>query len=128
MARKKVRKYDSIDKVEFLLRTYFITKKQEVIDALLKQYGFESVDDLHEAEYKKFFFGFDCGFVYVETKNKEQLHEWELDNDKWSAKVYEYKLNIPYYSQSTSAKMFQLRYALEQLDLTEQYFASMRLD
>lgn len=126
MARRKVRKYETVEDVRRNLNNYFYLHNNEVIQDLLEKTGFNTVTELQYAECHTMRFGFDCGWVWAGTKNSAQRHEWELDNGEYSAKVN--RINYPYNSQSTTCKRIQLNKALEDLGLTDQYYAYVRLD
>lgn len=126
MARTKVRHYETVDEVRRKINNYFYLHENEVMKDLLEKTGFNSKEELIDAECHQMRFGLDCGWVWAGTKNSEQRHEWELDNGKYGAKVN--RIDYPYNSQSTTCKEIQLDKALEDLRLTDQYYAYVRLD
>lgn len=125
MARTKVRHYETVEDVRRKINNYFYLHENEVIENLLYETGFKTVDDLWNAEYNMGF-GFDCGWVWVITTNKEQNHEWVLDNGRYDA--YVTMIKYPYNTQSTTCKEIQLNKALKDLNMDSQYMAYVRLD
>lgn len=125
MARRKVRNYESVEVVRNRINDYFENHHGEVIDEMLKQLKFDSLDSLWDSEYRGYF-GFDCGWVWVCTLNSEQDREWRLDNGKYDA--YVTRIKYPYNSQSTTCKEIQLNKALKDLGMDHQYMAYVRLD
>lgn len=125
MAKRKVRNYESVDVVRNRINNYFETHHDEVIQHMVKETGFDSFDDLWDAEYHMAF-GLDCGWVWVYSMNKEQRHEWALDNGKYDA--YVTMIKYPYNTQSTTCKEIQLNKALKDLNMDGQYMAYVRLD
>lgn len=124
MARRKTRIYVSTEQLKDIVDNYFITHRNEVIEAMLKEYGFSCIEELRYAEYQMRF-GLDCGWVWLKTSNKEQEHEWVLDNGKYDA--YVRWISYPYNTQSTTLKQFMLNKAIKDLGF-EDYYAYTRLD
>jgi hypothetical protein len=70
-------------------------------------------------------FGFDCGWIHLHPKNKEMLHEWELDNGIYCAYVHAMpSLNC----QSTTIKRVQVEKAVRDLGLEKDFYVLTRLD
>lgn len=126
MARTKVRHYETVEDVRRKINNYFYLHENEVMKDLLEKTGFNSKEELLDAECHQMRFGFDCGWVWVYSRNKDQRHEWALDNGKYDA--YVTMIKYPYNTQSTTCKEIQLNKALEDLGLTNQYMAYVRLD
>lgn len=122
---KKIRHYDSTLKLQELLNTYFLARREDVLKDLLEKTGFNTMEELRNAEHNSYW-GLDCGFVWMATANPEQHREWVLDNGKYDAKVRGIK--YPYNCQSVTLKQIQLRKAIEDLELTGQYYPEVRLD
>ena len=123
MGRRKIRNYPNKEYYKDLFNEYFATHSDEVIANMLEETGFNSLDELHDAEFKMYF-GFDCGFTYFIPCNKEMTREWRLDN-------YDnllYGIRESYMSQSTTLKEIQCRYALAQLHMEDEFFVYSRLD
>lgn len=135
MARRKVRKYVSKDYIETVFENYFNTHRDEVIQYMIDQVNlmytdknFKTLEELHDFDIHGSYyggFGLDCGWVWLKPKNKEQAHEWFLDNDR----IPDYASpSLPYNTQSTTLKRMQLRRALEGLGLQDEYSLYERLD
>lgn len=125
MARRKIRNYESTNYLREYLNHYFETQSENVIEAMIKEFGFNDLNELREAEYNMRF-GLDCGWVWLKTLNKKQEHEWILDNGKYDAFVT--CIRYPYDTQSTTLKNFMLNKAIKDLGLENTYYAYIRLD
>ena len=126
MARKKIRNYKSIEQVRDIFNDYFYTHESEVIDHMLKEVNMSSLDEVWEYCNKHCGFGFDCGWVWLGAENNEQSREWRLDNGDYRDHVSGF--DYPYNSQSTTLKEIQLRKALKDLGLENDYYIITRLD
>ena len=135
MARTKIRNYWSVDEVKDFINEYFKEYHDEVIDYLIKEVNkmldknFKTIDELNEFDIHGSYyggFGLDCSWVRVKTFNKDQYREWVLDNGKYNAEVW--GIRCPYNTQSTTCKEIQIKKALNDLGLNDQYYASVRLD
>ena len=124
MGRKKIRKHESRGYYETMLDNYFDEHRDEVVQYMLNQLGYESVDALWDDEYRMAF-GFDCGWIYLIPRNSEMYHEWELDNGKYGAHIY---CKPPYNSQSTTIQREQVEKAVSDLGLEDKFWISVRLD
>jgi len=124
MARKKVRNYPSIEDYEKQFDEYFKEHYNDVVDYVLKETGYSSLEKLRFAE-QNMAFGLDCGWVYLCPRNTEMEHEWILDNDKYSAKVY---LRDPMRTQSVTIKRLCAEKLIEDLGLENIFYISERLD
>ena len=125
MARTKVRKYPSTGYVREMINRYFNENRDVVLADLLEKTSFADMNELRDAE-RRSYFGFDCGWVYLETANPEQYREWVLDNGKYDAKVG--RLDYPFNCQSVTCKEIQLDKAIKDLGLTGNYYSASRLD
>ena len=124
MGRRKVRHYPSVEFYEGMLKEYFETHRGEVIGNLLDTLGYDSLEELQEAEYNMKF-GLDCGWIHLHPKNKEMSHEWALDNGIYCAYVHAMpSLNC----QSTTIKRVQVEKAVRDLGLEDTFYISERLD
>ena len=128
MGRKKIRNYPSINAVENKINEYFDTHSEEVISKMLEEFDFDSLDSLWEYEYNHMGMNCDCGFVWLYTHNTSQEHEWILDDPYGGYGAYASRFNYPYNTQSTTLKEFELRHALEALDMNDDYYIKIRLD
>lgn len=135
MARRKIRYYLSTEQVARIINNWLEVNKEEVIEHLIKEVNemmgkdFKTLEELKEFDIHGSFvggFGFDCGWVKVRTYNKDQFKEWTLDNGKYNAEVW--GIRCPYETQSTTCKEIQIKYALDQMKLNDQYYTSIRLD
>lgn len=125
MGRRKVRNYNTRDFYRELFDDYFKTHNEEVMQEVLEQTGFRTVEDLSQAEYHGYF-GLDCGWIVLTPKNKEQAHEWFLDDDRISSKMF---VHNPWYNcQSTTIQEIMIRKALKDLGLENEFSMSVRLD
>ena len=125
MARNKIRHYDSTELVAIKIQRYFDSHK-EVIDHLLKEVRMNNLDEVWEFENRHCGWYGDCGFVRVKTFSEDQRKEWVLDNGKYNDMVY--GIRCPYDSQSTTLKDIQIRKALKDLNMDNQYYTDIRLD
>ena len=125
MARRKIRKHDSVLIVKSKINNWIEKHDNEIIKNMLDKTGYDSIEQLREDEYHGRF-GLDCGWVWLCTKNEEQYHEWFLDNNKYPD--YVSGIDYPYNSQSTTLKEIQCRYILKEMDLEDKYFPYVRLD
>ena len=134
MAKRKVRNYPSVEHVEELVNNYFDEHKEEVIDYMISETNrelgkdFKDLDDLHDFEFGSGCggFGLDCGWVWLYAKNKDQRHEWFLDNDR--IPNYASPHNWPYHTQSTTLKQYQMKKAIDDLNLSNDYMVYTKLD
>ena len=135
MARRKVRYYPTTEDVANIINNYFKEHREEVIEDMIAKVNrsynksFNTLDELHQFDvYGSYYggFGLDCGWVRVKTMNKEQLREWTLDNGKWDALVW--GISCPYNTQSTTLQEIMVNKALQDLGMTDTYYASVRLD
>lgn len=124
MGRKKVRKHQSIAYYEAMLKDYFSEHKDDVVEYMLGNLGYDSLDDLWNDEYRMKF-GFDCGWIYLIPRDKEMYHEWELDNGKYGAHIF---CRTPYNTQSTTIQREQVEKAVHDLGLEDKFWISVRLD
>lgn len=62
----------------------------------------------------------------ITPKNKEQAHEWFLDDDRISSKMFVH--NPCYNCQSTTIQEIMVRKALKDLKLEDVFHMSVRLD
>lgn len=125
MARRKIRHYLPTSVIAERINKYFREHKEEVIQNMLKETGFDDLNKLHDYEFN-YGFGFDCGWVWVKTRSFEQEREWVLDNGKYDALVT--GLLTPYSTQSTTLKKIMVDDALEKLGMSGDYFSYVRLD
>lgn len=125
MSRTKVRNYPTTEKIKYILNDYFQEHEEDVIKDLLDKTGFDSIENLQNAEHYSYF-GFDCGWVWLATANYIQEEEWIKDNGKYDAKVR--GIQYPFNCQSVTCKKIQLEKAIKDLGLTGQYYAEVRLD
>ena len=124
MGRRKVRHYPSVEFYEEMLREYFETHRREVIGNLLDTLGYDSLEELQEAECNMKF-GLDCGWIHLRPKDKEMSHEWALDNGIYGAYVCARpSLNC----QSTTIKRVQVEKAVKDLGLEDKFYITERLD
>lgn len=126
MARRKIRKFNSISYYENLLSEYFNNNRYIIVENLIKETGYENLEKLTEDEFKMAF-GFDCGLVYLQPKSKEMRHEWELDNGKYNDRLF-VSHNLPYNSQSTTIQMIETEKAVNDLELNNLFDIKIWLD
>lgn len=111
-----------------LVNGFFNQNRENVLNDLCLRNGFENIDELSDYE-SHGGFGFDCGWVYITPYNREERKAWAKEQgSKYDTHILEYKLNIPYFSQSTTCKSYQIRKALKELGLDEDYWVDVRLD
>ena len=103
MARTKVRNYESREVWQERIIAYLKEHKEKYIRLVLQTLGYETTDELRDAEYNQNRFGLDCGWVKLVPKNKEMAREWKLDNDNIPAAIYDVA-NTIYSTQSTTIK------------------------
>ena len=132
---RKVRHYPTVGEVENIFNDYFNTHRDEVIDYMLDQVNlmytdknFKTLDELRDFDIMggpMGGFGLDCGWVWLKPKNKDQAHEWFLDNNR----IPDYASpKLVYNTQSTTLKRMQLSLALRNLGLGDKYSLYERLD
>jgi hypothetical protein len=121
---KKVRYFKSKQYYENVLNDYFEVHKDRVLQNLLEKTGCSDMEQLRRDEFGMRW-GLDCGFVTLAPTNPNMQHEWELDNGKYSYKLW---LDYPYPSQSVTLKDIQARFLLEDLNLTKDFYIDVRLD
>ena len=136
MPRKKIRKYVSKNYIENIFNDYFETYRDEIIQYMIDQVNlmytdknFKTLEELADFDINGSYyggFGLDCGWVWLKPLNKEQAHEWFLDNDR--IPDYAAPHNWPYNTQSTTLKRMQLGRALRCLGLQDEYEIYTRLD
>ena len=125
MGRRKVRNYKGREYYKELFDEYFKSHHNEVMSEVLSRTGFDTESDLRAAEYRSYF-GFDCGWILISPKNKEQWHEWYLDDNRISAYLFVH--NPCYNCQSTTIKEIMVRKALRDLGLADEFNVTVRLD
>lgn len=125
MGRRKVRHYNTREYYKTLFNDYFVSHNDEVMTEVLRQTGFNSVEELTEAEYRSYF-GFDCGWIMLTPKNSEQAHEWFLDDNRISSKMFVH--NPCYNAQSTTITQIMVEKAVRDLGLEDTFYVSVRLD
>ena len=119
MARKKVRKYPTIENVQKTLNDYMDNHADEIIKYLAREMGVNNFDELKDLEFNTPKFWGDCGFVWLKARNPEQEHEWILDHGKYDA--YVTRIKLPYQTQSIILKQTQIEKALDGTGLREMY-------
>lgn len=125
MARRKIRNYPPVIDVRNMINEYMVYNKEEITNIMLKSFGCKDTCELRDRE-NKMMFGFDCGWVYVGARRREQNREWLLDNGKYDA--YVNRIRCSYETQSTTLKQFQIDYVLRRLGLDNEYYSFVRLD
>ena len=124
MARRKIRNYPTRENVERLMNDYCEKHSNEIIGYMLDVTGYESVDELRDAEFSMRW-PLDCGLVYITPKNREQSHEWYLDDDRISSRMF---VDTPYHTQSTTLQMIQAEKILDTLGIRNDYTLNAWLD
>ena len=134
MGRRKVRYYPTVKDVEAAANSYFGAFRDDVINYMITETNKMMGKNFKTLEELAIFdiaggpmggFGLDCGWVWLEPKNKEQRHEWFLDNDR----IPDYASpKYPYDTQSTTLKEMQVEYMLKNSGLGEGYRKYTRLD
>lgn len=134
MARRKVRYYPTKGYIENIFSDFFVENRNEVIDYMIMEVNemmdknFKTLSELRDFDVyggPMGGFGLDCGWIWLEPKNKEQRHEWFLDNDR----ITDYASpRLAYSTQSTTLKRLQLSFALRKLGLGDKYRLYERLD
>lgn len=122
--RRKIRKYITMDYAKMQIQAYIDSHADEIIQHLLDETGFDSIEKLREFEYHSGF-GFDCGFVTLEPRRSEMLHEWELDNGKYFTSLW---FRFPYECQSVTCKEIQLEKVVKDMNIDDMYYIRTRLD
>lgn len=124
MGRRKVRHYNPREYYKELFDAYFREHADEVIEHAVREMGFDSLKAMRNQELTGMWF--DCGFVYITPRNKEQYHEWYLDNDRISANLFMH--NPCYNTQSSTLKEIMVHKALKDLGLENDFYVNTRLD
>ena len=125
MGRIKIRNYPSREWMTELFNNYFVAHNDEIVQLVLNTFGFNTVEEMQEAEYRGYF-GLDCGWITLKPKNKDHAHEWFLDNNRIDSKMY---ISNPLYNtQSTTIKKIMIDKAVEDLGLTNTFYVGVRLD
>lgn len=124
MARRKVRHYNGREYYNDLLNKYFEEHKTELLDWLVVRMGYGSLRELRNEEMTGMWF--DCGWVKLEPRNKDQAHEWKLDSEYGS--TYLYLEPSCYPTQSTTIKELLVRRALRELGLLNEFYVIVTLD
>ena len=70
-------------------------------------------------------FGFDCGWTIIYPKNREMEREWKLDNGMYDYQIFAHP---SYYPQSTTVQEIQVRKALKDLNLEDEFGCYVKLD
>ena len=125
MGRRKVRNYNPRAYYTDIFNRYFNEHHIEVMREVLEKTGFDTVKALADAEYHGYF-GFDCGWIIISPKNKEQSHEWFLDSNRIDSVLFVH--NPCYNTQSTTIKEIMVKRALKDLKLEDEFYMSVRLD
>lgn len=115
--RRKVRNYPTKIEIENIFSEFFSSHKNEIIDYMLKESGYKDLDSLYQDE-MCMKIGY-CGIMWLKPKNKEQAHEWFLDNYRYPD--YAAPRPFPYPTQIVDLQELQLKYALDKLNLSDQY-------
>ena len=123
MARRKIRNYPNKEYYENYFNEYFITHHDDVIADMVERTGFNSLDELHDAEFKMYF-GLDCGFTYYIPYDSKMSREWKLDN--YDDKLYGIRESYP--TQSITLQEIQFKKALADLGLQDVFYVYSRLD
>lgn len=126
MAGKKVRNYPNREHYRKLFRNYFAENANKVLEETLKRMNYKTVEemryhDIHDCWY-------DCGWVLIAPRNKDQAHEWKLDSDFGSDHDFMNECDMPYGTQSTTIKEIMTDIAIRDLGLQEELIAYARLD
>lgn len=124
MARTKVRNYPSIEHYEKEIEEYFRENQSQVIQYTVHKLGYNSLEELQEAEYNMAF-GLDCGWVYLVPHDMDMFHEWELDNGKYCAHVY---VRGPFGTQSVTIKECFAEKLIEDKNWEDIFWIDTRLD
>lgn len=124
MGRRKIRHYKDRQYYRELLNEYFKLHNFEVLRAVINFLGFDSVEEMRNAEITGCWF--DCGWVIISPKNKDHWHEWYLDNDRISADLY--VENPLYNTQSTTIKEIMVIKALKDLGIDNEFNIRTKLD
>ena len=125
MGRIKIRHYPTREFMKSVFDEYFTEHNEEVIKEVLDTFGFNTVEEMREAEYYGYF-GLDCGWIYIRPMNKEHAHEWFLDNDRIDSKMF--VENPLFNTQSTTIKEVMVKRAIKDLGLETNFGIGVRLD
>ena len=123
MGRKKIRNYPNKEYYENYFNEYFITHHDDVIADMVEKTGFNSLEELRDAEYHMYF-GLDCGFTHYIPYDYKMSREWKLDN--YDDKLYHIRESYP--TQSITLQEIQYRKALADLGLQDVFYVWSRLD
>ena len=124
MGRRKVRNYNGMAYYKNLIEQYFRDNADAILTYTVGKMGFKSAEDMRREELTGCWF--DCGYVMISPTNKEQWHEWWLDNGKINASLGIF--NPAYNTQSVTIQEIMVEKALIDLGLMNDFNIMARLD
>lgn len=125
MGRIKIRNYPTREFMQDVFNEYFTEHNNEVIQEVLDTFGFNTVEEMQNAEYRGYF-GLDCGWITLTPVNRDHAHEWFLDSGRIDSKMF--VRNPLFNTQSTTIKEVMVKRALHDLGLDNTYTVGVRLD
>lgn len=125
MGRIKIRNYPTREFMQEVFDEYFNEHNDEVMQLVLDTFGFNTVEEMQNAEYHGFF-GLDCGWITLTPTNRDQAHEWFLDSGRIDSKMF--VRNPLFNTQSTSIKQVMIEKAVKDLGLGDRFYVGVRLD
>ena len=125
MGRIKIRNYPTREYMKDVFNEYFTEHNGEIIELVLDTFGFNTIEEMQEAEYRGYF-GLDCGWITLTPTNKDQAHEWFLDSGRIDSKMF--VSNPLFNTQSTTIKEVMVRKAVKDLGLEDAFYVGVRLD
>ena len=126
MGRPKIRNYPSRETYEQEIKEWFQGHKADCEALLLRKFGYESIEQLQDAEYNMKF-GFDCGWVNLYPLDAKMEKEWKLDNGDYGAYLHDVAF-WGYNTQSVTLKEPLVDYMLKETGLDKIFVSYSKLD